>query len=53
MCVYECFFNYLFSMPHYKVILHAFVSNFYNRVTSTLMYIPLFSTVTTIELYSF
>ena len=41
---------YLFSMLHYKVILHAFVSYFYSTVTFTLMYIPSFSTVTTIEL---
>jgi len=49
-CVCVCsfvwlFFCYLFSMPHYKVILHALVSNVYNTVTSTLMYIPSFSTV--------
>jgi len=41
---------HLFSMHHYKVILHAFVSNFNSTVIFTLLYIPSFSTVTTIEL---
>ena len=47
------FLIYLFSMPHYNVILNAFVSNFYNTVTSKLIDIPSYSTITTIELYSF
>ena len=59
-CVFACargaqvrvcvFFIHLFSMLHYKVILHAFVSNFNSTVIFTLLYIPSFPTVTTIEL---